>query len=80
MVQRLTRYLRLLAATLPTALVTTRITSGKAMLTTTSWTVPPAKWLKICGKANPQLFIKVLGKTAGTKNSEFSETQAITVK
>jgi len=57
-----------------------KVSSGDTMLRTTSWTVPAAKWLKICRRANPSLFIKVLGKVAGTKRVEYSETQVITVK
>lgn len=57
-----------------------RVTSGDKLLRAPSWTVPAAKWRKICAKVNPTLYIKVFGKVAGTKTSEFSEVDALLVK
>lgn len=58
----------------------TKITSGKTMLTSTTWAVPAASWQTICAKSNPNLYIKVLGKLKGTKNKEYSEVGALRVK
>lgn len=63
-----------------TALFTTRITSGKKLLTTNVWPIPPDKWAAICGKTRTWLHIKVLGRKAGTKNTEYSEIDVLTVK
>jgi hypothetical protein len=58
----------------------TRITSGKKLLTTTSWPVPAALWTKICAKAAPDLFIKVRGKLAGAVKTEISAVDTLVVK
>ena len=57
-----------------------KITSGKTMLTSTSWAVPATSWQLICGKSNPNLYIKVLGKLRGSKKKEYSEVGALRVK
>lgn len=58
----------------------TKITSGKVLLTGTSWVVPEASWQTICAKSNPNLYIKVLGKLYGSKKKEYSEVDALRVK
>ena len=58
----------------------TKITSGKKLLTTTSWPVPAAKWTSICGKTGTWLHLKVMGRKAGATTTEFSEVGIVTVK
>jgi pectate lyase len=58
----------------------TKVTSGKKLLLTTYWTVPVTKWAAICGKGSPYLYIKVLGKKAGTKRLEYSEVDSVTAR
>ena len=62
-----------------TATFGTQVTSGKRLLTTNVWSVPPAKWATICGKPGTLLYIKVLGRVAGTRTTEYSEVDTITV-
>ena len=57
-----------------------KITSGKVLLTSTTWAIPAASWQTICAKSNPNLYIKVLGKLKGTKKKEYSEIGALRVK
>jgi len=57
-----------------------RVGSGDTFLRMTSWTVPPRKWRRICARAAPDLFIKVFGKVAGMRISEFSAVDTLVVK
>ena len=56
------------------------VTSGDALLKTTTWTVLARKWARICSKADPVVYIKVLGKSTATKVKEYSEVAAIKVR
>src|SRR5262249_11982702 len=57
-----------------------RVSSGKKMLTTTSWTMPPGKWATICKSAKPFLFFKVLGRNPNSIWFEYSETSTVIAK
>lgn len=57
-----------------------RITSGKTFLRSTSWTVPRAKWTAVCRRANPYLYVRVMGKVGGTAIVELSEVDVLKVK
>jgi hypothetical protein len=57
-----------------------KVTSGKTLLTGTSWTVGPRKWSRICARTNARLHIRVMGRIAGTKTREYSTPSVITVK
>jgi hypothetical protein len=59
---------------------TKRYTSGDALLKVPYWTPPVKRWSLGCTKANPNLYIKVLGKTAGTAAKEFSDVVTLEVK
>ncbi|MBI3449987.1 MAG: hypothetical protein HY049_13865 [Acidobacteria bacterium] len=62
------------------AAFTVKVSSGSTLLKTPSYQVPAKKWAKICGKASPSLFFRVLGKVAGTHTSELSAVDAVVVK
>jgi hypothetical protein len=57
-----------------------KVSSGKKMLVTTSWTMPANKWSTICKSAKPFIFIKVLGKNPNSKWFEYSESAPLVVK
>jgi len=58
----------------------TKVSSGKKLLKTTSWTMPASKWAKACSNANPNLFFRVYGKKSGSKLTELSEISTVKVK
>jgi hypothetical protein len=49
-----------------------KVTSGDTLLRTTSWTVPLKKWRRACGRAAPDLYVKVFGKSTVTRTTSFS--------
>jgi hypothetical protein len=57
-----------------------KVTSGDRLLKSPSWTVPAGKWTKICAKVDMTMYIRVFGKVAGTKTSEYSQPAAFVVK
>jgi len=57
-----------------------KFTSGDTLLKVATYTIPAKKWAKVCAAANPNLFIKVFGKSTLTKATEFSEVATATVK
>ena len=57
-----------------------KVTSGKKLLTGTSFAVPLAKWTKICGKIAVNLSVRIFGKTAGTRTTELSAVDTFAVK
>lgn len=57
-----------------------KASSGKGLLTGTSWIVPAGKWAEICGKGGAYLYIRVLGRKAGTRLHEYSEVDIITIR
>jgi hypothetical protein len=57
-----------------------RYTSGDRLLKVPFWTPPVKKWNRGCTNANPNLYIKVFGKIAGTTTKEFSDVVALIVR
>ncbi|MBI3448640.1 MAG: thrombospondin type 3 repeat-containing protein [Acidobacteria bacterium] len=70
---------KVFVATAPTFTGTGKTTSGSSLLRTTSWPVPAKKWAKVCAAANPDIYIKVLGRTKGTSLMESTEVVTIQV-
>jgi hypothetical protein len=57
-----------------------KLTSGDTLLKNPWWTMPNKKWAKACANANPNIYIKVYGKIAGTTTAELSEVATIQVR
>jgi hypothetical protein len=53
--------------------------SGETFLQTTTWTIPFDKWQFICQRAAPNLYIRILGKIAGTTIKEYSSVAVLRV-
>ena len=57
-----------------------KASSGRRPLTGTFWTVPAGQWGDICGRGGAYLYIKVLGRKAGTRLFEYSEVETLTIR
>ncbi len=55
-------------------------TSGDKLLKSPSWTPKAKKWSRVCANANPNLYIKVYGKSAGAKSGQLSDAVVLEVK
>jgi hypothetical protein len=57
-----------------------RYSSGEEMIRTSEWTPPPRLWERGCAKAQPNLYIRVLGKVARSPLKELSDIVTLQVE
>jgi hypothetical protein len=57
-----------------------QVTSGSTLLRGTTWTMSSSKWAMVCRHATANLYIRVMGKVAGTEAAKLSNVDVIKVK